>query len=229
MQRFNAGFESAVSLEVLAKLDHPNIVCAYDAIESPHPTIVMPLLDGVSLQEVLDKTPRLPAQEVRRVALCCLEALVYTHAQRIVHRDIKPANIMVCHDGVVKLADWDLATIVDSTPEVEMQAVPMQGAGTPAFMSPEACQGHIGPGDDLWAVAVVMFQCIMHRLPFPRLQDVAQGTAAEAPPLELRTEDTPLYNHLVSVVARALKLDKAERYETATEMLAAVAAMTAKK
>jgi len=138
------------------------------------------------------------------------------HANQVIHRDIKPDNIIVERNGDVRLVDFGLAKLVEQS--IQTASVT---AGSPAYMAPEAWNKQVGPSCDLWSVAVVMFQCLMGALPFSNLQDVVRETGL-APMVVLRAEDMPTHTHLVAVVARALTMSRADRYPTATAMLAAV-------
>jgi len=202
---------------LVAKLSHPNIVAIYDILETPRLGLVMAFLDGSSLGDTLKRTPsrRLSASEAQRIAVSCLDALIYTHDHKVVHRDIKPDNIFLCRNGEVRLVDFGLAKLVEQS----IQTATL--AGSPAYMSPEAWDQKVGPSCDLWSVAVVMFQCLTGSLPFPSLQGVV-GRTAVAPRVTLQAEDTPTHGHLVDVVACALTMSREDRHPTATAMLAAV-------
>ena len=95
-------------------LSHPNIVTIFDVgEESGYPYIAMELLDGETLDVVVQRRGRLPAAEVTAIGLQLADALQYAHGLGVVHRDIKPSNIMkLCRDGQsIKLLDFGIAWI----------------------------------------------------------------------------------------------------------------------
>mmetsp|Transcript_34797 Transcript_34797/g.81279 ORF Transcript_34797/g.81279 Transcript_34797/m.81279 type:complete len:214 (-) Transcript_34797:42-683(-) len=191
---------------------HPNIVQVYDLLEEdPYFGIIMEFLSGEPLKAKLQSATRLRAGEVRRVSVACLEALVHAHNHNVVHRDIKPDNIFICSDQTVKLLDFGLARLV----EERSLHTSVHMAGTPAYMAPEAFDRFYGFSSDLWSMSAVMFHCLTGELPFSASRPVA-------PPVVLQPEDVPEHADLVQVVARGLNLQRADRYQSAAEMLQAL-------
>ena len=102
------------------------------------PYLVMELIDGISLQDKLDKKGPLGLKEILRIGMQMAEGLAAAHKQGLVHRDIKPANILL-ENGVerVKITDFGLARAVDDASVTQSGTV----AGTPMYMSPEQAEG----------------------------------------------------------------------------------------
>lgn len=149
-QRFFREAQSA------AAVVHPNIVPIYD-IQTDHsvPYILMPLVDGGSLQQRIERDGPLPLVEVLAIGLQVAEALVAAHAQGLIHRDIKPANILLDSGGRrVLLSDFGLARTLD---EASMTASGII-SGTPHYMSPEQARGEtLDPRSDLFSLGSVLF------------------------------------------------------------------------
>jgi len=106
--------------QAAAALDHPNIAVIYEVGEHDGtPFIAMQLLEGRTLREVIGGRP-LQLEEWPRLGIPIAEGLAHAHKNGIVHRDLKPANVIVTGDGHVKLLDFGLAKLLDSSrPEKE--------------------------------------------------------------------------------------------------------------
>lgn len=106
------GAYSERELEILSKIEHPNIVRFIGQFNNPHiagQILVMEYLEGEDLSEVLDRKGHLPWVQAHQIIHSCLDALVYLSGQNISHRDIKPSNIFLTSDGETKLIDFGIA------------------------------------------------------------------------------------------------------------------------
>ena len=140
-----------------AMIRSEHIVQVYDLIElDDAPAIVMEYVEGKSLQELLQQGVQ-SEQFARLVAESVLTALSVAHRAGVVHRDIKPANIMVDGHGVVKVADFGLASVgVETTLTLEGTVL-----GTPAYMSPEQVSGGSVDGrSDLFSLGVTLIELV---------------------------------------------------------------------
>jgi len=124
----------------------------------------MECIDGISLQDKLDKEGPLGVKEILRIGMQIAEGLAAAHKQGLVHRDIKPANILL-ENGVerVKITDFGLARAVDDASVTQSGTV----AGTPMYMSPEQAEGlPIDHRSDLFSLGTVLYAMCTGSSPF---------------------------------------------------------------
>jgi serine/threonine protein kinase len=199
-------------------LQHPNIVTIYEMAESGGaPFIAMEYLEGESLEKIIARKPALPlATKIAYVAQAC-RALEYAHRRGVVHRDIKPANIMVTGDGIVKVVDFGIARLADTSKTQTGSLL-----GTLAYMSPEQLRGeHADARCDVWALGVVFYELIAYQRPFrgenhaALLLSILQN---EPLPIRQLVPECPIA--VERVVSRALLKDEKARYFTMKALLA---------
>ena len=187
---------------LLAQLSHPGLVAVFDAgvaEDAGQAFLVMELVSGPTLAERLH-SGALPAAEVSSMAAQLADALAYVHAQGIVHRDVKPANILFAEQSSptaqqprVKLTDFGIARIVDSTRLTSHGFT----VGTPNYLSPEQARGgDVGPPTDVYALGLVLLECLTGSTPFP-------GRGVEAVVARLHREPT-VPDHLDPALAGLL-------------------------
>jgi tetratricopeptide (TPR) repeat protein len=149
--------------KAIARVNHPNILAVYDVgIDGDMAYMVMELVDGTSLNARLKEQgifePLMAADCIRQAAM----GLAAAYTAGIIHRDIKPDNLMITRDGTVKVSDFGLAKEVETT-QTETGMV----MGTPAYMSPEQCDGKALDGrSDIYALGGTFFRIVTGRLPF---------------------------------------------------------------
>src|SRR5215469_7831585 len=156
--------------QVLASLEHTNIVTVYDYVEyEGNCFIVMELLPGGSLSK-RSQIQRLTLTSACAVALASSNGLRVAHARNILHRDIKPENLMFSSKGAIKVTDLGLAKIVSGDQTVITQAGFV--LGTPAYMAPEQALGEeLTPATDVYSLATVLYELIATQLPYPSSKD----------------------------------------------------------
>lgn len=218
----------------MAALSHPNIAAVYDVEEwRSLPFLVMELLSRGSLAQRLGRGP-LPAAEVRRLAAALGGALGRLHQTGYLHRDLKPTNVGFDAAETPKLLDLGLAHVADAAGATPAAGLLLSGghrllghgeagggrilAGTPLYLPPEAFRGaRPGPAIDLWALSVVLYECLTGEHPYWRndvgdtLQAIARGELAE-PQVDV---DEALLGRLRT----ALDADPSRRPSSATELL----------
>ncbi len=154
-------FEREVKLT--ARLKHPNTVTIYDYGRTPEGMFyyAMELLDGATLEQVVEKTGSQPVARVVHVLEQAAGALAEAHELGLVHRDIKPANIMLCNQGgqmdVVKVLDFGLVKEMKTESPQLTQANSI--TGTPLYMAPEAITNpdSVDARSDLYALGAVAY------------------------------------------------------------------------
>jgi len=154
-------FETEASLA--GKLDHPHIVAIYDAvIEEPLSYIVMEFVEGGTLEKYCAFDNLLPIERVIDIIYKCTRALEFARKGGIIHRDLKPANILLIGEQEqVKISDFGSAIVQGSG------IVPVEGVGSPAYMSPEQAQHQpLDYRTDIYSIGVVMYQLLTGQLPF---------------------------------------------------------------
>ena len=153
-----------------AKLRHPHIVSVFDFGETDagEPYLAMELMDGATLESVLERLGPLPAQRAAAICSQVLQALGAAHRAGVIHRDLKPDNVFLAQVGDlrdhVKVLDFGIAKLT----EAEGSRTPAGTVfGTPQYMSPEQCRGlPVDARSDLYSLGVMLYRCLAGRLPF---------------------------------------------------------------
>jgi serine/threonine protein kinase len=208
-----------IEAEAVAELQHPNIVQVYDfGQRDGRPFFSLEYVDGGSLQQKLDGTPREPrwcAQLIETLA----RAIDFAHHRGIVHRDLKPANILLTADGVPKITDFGLAKrLQEDVGQTGTEAI----LGTPTYMAPEQAHGNkfkIGPPADVYALGAILYDVLTGRPPFKGTTalDTIQlvQTAEPVPPSRWHSR---LPRDLETICLKCLEKDPARRYPTAAAL-----------
>ncbi|HUE43053.1 MAG TPA: protein kinase [Candidatus Sulfotelmatobacter sp.] len=199
-------------------LTHHNIVVVYDAGEEDGLFyITMELVEGKSVQALLDDHHSFPLPRVLRIMEQACSALQFAHENNIVHRDIKPANIMLTGDDTVKVTDFGTAKILQFG-TVQQTAHVM---GTPSYMSPEQVKGRAVDGrTDIFSLGVMLYEMITGEKPFPgeSITTVIYKIVNEEP-VPPRTIDPTIHPGISAAVMRALAKEPEERYQNCREFL----------
>ena len=171
-----------------AALNHPNIVTLYDAgQEGDVYYLTMELLEGRSVDTLLEKLGRLDVRNALKIAIQVAEGLEYAHDQNIVHRDIKPSNLFVTRSNRVKIMDFGLAKMVE---EVRRKTTLI--AGTPHYMAPEQAIGDsVEQSADLYAFGVTIYELICGEVPFPSGDATYHRIHTPAPDLRETLPEVP--------------------------------------
>lgn len=191
-------------------LSHPNIVRVHDiGMTGNIIYISMELLRGKSLRTMLEELPpgqRLPVATTLHIIDELCAALEYAH-HRTIHRDIKPENVMVCADGSVKLMDFGISKLMETT----RLTAPSIVMGTPFYMSPEQLRNSadVDARADIYSVGVLLYEVLTGNMP----------TGVPKPASQLTREVPPA---LDPIVAKCVDPDPASRYQTATELRTAL-------
>jgi eukaryotic-like serine/threonine-protein kinase len=213
-------------------LNHPNILTIHEVgnDDGTH-FIATEYIDGKTLRRHMAGSP-LEAREILDIATQVAGALEEAHAAGIVHRDIKPDNVMIRRNGHVKVLDFGLAKLTESSTDrsssdgeastrVLVQTDAGVVMGTSHYMSPEQTRGKPVDGrSDIWSLGVVMYEMVAGRIPFEgetSTDVIVAITQKEAPPLARFAPHVPA--ELDWIITKALRKDKDERYQTIKELL----------
>jgi len=227
----DSGFQARFRQEAhaVALLDHANIVKLYDFGEQDGRFyLTMELLEDGSLRALLDRRsrdnqvwpPSFGLALVRQAA----EALAFANAKGIVHRDIKPDNLLVLRqktsDGrstyTIKVSDFGLAKMAESSGLTSMGST----VGTPAYMSPEQCQGLPLDGrSDIYSLGVVLYEVMTGFLPFninSQSDAIKKHMFTPVPPPSSVKSDLP--REIEAVILKCLAKEPTDRYIDAGEL-----------
>jgi len=201
-----------------AAVKNEHVVGIYDVQEEAQPPyLVMELIDGIALQDKLDRHGAFGVKEILRIGMQIAEGLAAAHKQGLVHRDIKPANILL-ENGVerVKITDFGLARAVDDASVTQSGTV----AGTPMYMSPEQAEGlPIDHRSDLFSLGTVLYAMCTGHPPFR-----ASGTHAvlkrviDASPRPIREVNPEIPDWLEAIAAKLHAKKPDDRFESAAEV-----------
>ncbi len=204
------------------KLSHPNIVRIHDiGEEMGRKYISMEFIHGWDLKQKLRKIRGpLPYPTVLAYAKQICEAMVYAHSIGIVHRDIKPANLMLTQEDQIKVSDFGIAKMMETSASPDAT---QQGAiiGTPLYMSPEQVKGQqVDNRADIYSMGVVFYELISGRPPFTEGDLAYQHLFVEPKPL---SKDIPA--GFVAIIMKSLAKEKEKRWQNAGEMVTALNAL----
>ncbi len=207
-------------------LDHANICTIHDIDETAAGQlyIVMTLYDGETFKSRLKHGP-LETQDAIAAARQVAAGLDRAHGFGIVHRDIKPANLMYTRRGEVKILDFGVAKLMGHAGVTRTGS----SVGTLAYMSPEQLEGRddVGPGADLWALGVVLYEMLTGRRPFEgpsQAETVAAILAQEPTPVDPAGEGAGA--DLTSLVNDLLQKRPEDRPPSAAAVIERLAALT---
>ena len=214
--------------QAIAQMRHPNILNVYDFGEyQGMPYMIVEFVPGGSLadrlsQGILDQPTTI--KYLRGIAA----GLDHAHAQGIVHRDVKPANVLLEKDDTPVLADFGLAKLLQGSSLKSMTGVT---TGTPAYMSPEQVAGsQVGPAADRYSLATIAYEMLTGMIPFDGvgvLEILYAQVHREPPPPSTRIRR--LNSRVDAVIMRGLAKKPADRWDTCTEFVEALAAALDRK
>ena len=203
--------------EAASKMTHHNIVNLLDVgMDGENRYLVMEYVQGKTLKELIKEKGRLTPAVAAQITIRILSALQHAHQNGIIHRDIKPQNILVHADGHIKVADFGIARMANSSTLTRGDSV----MGSVHYFSPEQASGQAANvTSDLYSVGVVLYEMLTGRVPFDGDSPVAvamQHLHARPTPIENFAPESPAaINH---VCLMAMEKKPQYRYQSARDM-----------
>ncbi|MEM6258846.1 MAG: protein kinase [Planctomycetota bacterium] len=204
-----------------AKLNHANIVGAYDVGQSgEYHYFVMEYVDGRTVYDDISSEGAYSEEAALKITSDVAQALNHAHDQGFIHRDVKPKNIMITSDGTVKLADMGLARAVTDREAAEAEAG--KAYGTPYYISPEQIRGEIEIDSraDIYALGATAYHMVTGRVPFegPNPSAVMRKHLSEEvePPDHINESLSSGFSEIIEIcMAKSPK----KRYSTTEDLL----------
>jgi len=204
-----------------AKLNHPNIVQAYDVgLSGEHHFFVMEFVDGITAFDRLEEEKQLGEKEAIQILRQVSCALQHAHEKGFIHRDVKPKNIMISSKGDVKLADLGLARAMSDVETAEAEAG--RAYGTPYYISPEQIRGKVDitPAADIYSLGATIYHLVTGRVPFPgkNPSDVMHRHLKQdlVPPDHINDSLSAGFSQIIEMM---MLKDVAHRYRNASDLI----------
>jgi eukaryotic-like serine/threonine-protein kinase len=205
-----------------ARLNHPGIVQVFDQGRQDGVVfLTMEHVPGGTLRDLMRERGAMPARRALDTAESVLEALAVAHRAGVVHRDIKPENVLIRDDGRIKVADFGLARLIDTSTNHSQTGVLF---GTVAYLAPEQVErGTADVRSDVYAAGVVLFEMLTGTKPFSGdspVQVALQHVSSQVPAPSSRVVGMAV--ELDRLVALATARDPQDRPADAHELLIAL-------
>jgi len=204
-----------------AKLDHPNLVRAYDAgRDGKVHYLVTEYVPGMDLRRLIRSQGPLTIQQAASVIMQAALGLDYAHQSGLIHRDVKPGNVLVTPAGVAKISDLGLAGCIQDG-EQDPRAGKL--VGTPDYLSPEQIRNphEVTKVTDIYSLGCTLYYAVTSKVPFPG------GTTAkkarrilEETPWHPRQFCADISEEFVEIIADMMEKDPSSRIQTAAEVAA---------
>lgn len=212
-------------VEVVASLDHPNVLPIYEASEDGGIHFFgMRLAEGGSLAQSLGRGEWRPLEGARelerqrrvvRLVVAVCRAVHHAHQRGVIHRDLKPGNVLLDADGHPLVADFGLAKAIGRDARLSLSH---EVLGTPAYMAPEQIDGseNTTVASDVYALGALFYELLANRLPFPAASlDRLFEAIRLSEPAPLMRGPNGVDPDLASICLKCLRKEASSRYETA--------------
>ena len=204
-----------------AKLDHPNLVRAYDAgHDGKLHYFVTEYVAGTDLRRLIRSQGTLTMQQAASVIMQTARALEYAHERGLIHRDVKPGNILVTAEGVAKLSDLGLAGCLSDNDDD-----PRAGkiVGTADYLAPEQIRNphEIRGVSDIYSLGCTLYYAVTGKVPFPGGTPASKARRhLEEMPMHPRRFNPDVSEEFVDVIADMMEKDPDARIQAAAEVAA---------
>ncbi|MDX1492977.1 MAG: protein kinase [Longimicrobiales bacterium] len=211
-------------IRTTANLVHPHILPLFDSGEAAGLLFyTMPFLEGETLRERLRREGRLAVDEAVQIATHVAGALQAAHDRGVVHRDIKPSNLLRNGSNTL-VADFGIAQAAARSDATRLTEVG-SSIGTAGYMSPEQASGdsEVDHRSDIYSLGCVLFEMLTGSPPFEGqsvVQVLTKQITAPAPSVDRVRPDVP--SHVASAVAKALAKEPSERFQSMSDLAAAL-------
>ena len=206
----------------MIKLDHPNVIRAFDFDldkEKNLHYLAIEFVEGGSIENWLKKLGRFSVGDALHIVLKAAAGLHHAHEKSLIHRDVKPDNLLLSKDGTVKVADLGLAKDTEEDTSLTKTGA---GAGTPIYMAPEQARDvkHVDCRADIYALGVMLYVFLTGQPPFAGNTLVELISAKEKgkfDPMRKHNDEVP--SKLDLIVDKMIAKDPKNRYASCQEVI----------
>ncbi len=224
-----------IEAKAASSLNHPNIIKIYEYAVSEFglPYIVMDYVDGVSLEDVLDREKQLNIKRTLSLFISISNALSHAHKRNIIHRDLKPSNIMLISDDgdgekideMPLILDFGIAKIFTQSGKAALNLTKTgEVFGSPLYMSPEQCMGQpLDPRSDIYSLGCILYQALSGTTPIGGNNFLnVLFNHMNSRPMPLDSVSLKIPGHLEEIIYRCLSKAPADRFETMAQLKSAL-------
>ncbi len=202
-----------------AKLDHQNLVRAFDAGEDGNVHyLVVEYVPGTDLRRLVRAKGKLSVNQAASIIRQAACGLAHAHDRNLIHRDIKPGNILVTPDGVAKLSDLGLAFCLNDQDDPRMGKI----VGTADYLSPEQIKAplEVTEASDIYSLGCTLYYAVTGKVPYPGGTTKSKARRhLDETPWHPRRFNEEVSDEFVDLIGDMMEKNPAERIQTAREVI----------